>query len=262
MLKNVDHILIHTPTPQKTLQELEEVFGLKASVPMTNYGFFTSALVRFGNTDIEVLQLGEKKDFTSYLSSIALESKNEPWQTLTDLNERQITHGLPIKIKPKHKTLFLSWTTILLGGLLDNPTPIPYGFYTKNFFTKTISKFYQWLMSNDFMGKALSKDTGDSSVFFVYLDQNIHDFRKEATRDFLEVQGGGKYGLQSVESIVIEKKKENLLWDKLGKPSNENSPKLTFIEGKENKLSHIVLNASKKYNNKEIYIGDVKFVIR
>ena len=90
MIKNIDHILIQTPNATETLQEIEDTFGLKAFVPVTHYGYFTSAIVRFGNTDIEVVELGDKKDFKPYLYGIALASTKPCWGLLADLNKKNI----------------------------------------------------------------------------------------------------------------------------------------------------------------------------
>ena len=260
MIKNIDHILIQTPNATETLQEIEDTFGLKAFVPVTHYGYFTSAIVRFGNTDIEVVELGDKKDFKPYLYGIALASTKTCWELLVDLNKENIEHTLPLTIKAKHNTL--SWTSVTLKEGLANPMPIAYGLYTQSFFTQNMSKFFGYLMSKDFIAKAMTKNVGESALFFVEYHNDIEALRKESTHDFLVTQNGGKYNLLNVESISIEQTKESTLWDKLGQPSDTHSPKLTFIESKKNKLQHIVLNAKEMHHDKEIMIGDVKFIVR
>jgi len=260
MIKNIDHILIHTPNATETLQKIEKIFGLKASVPITHYGYFSSAIVRFGNTDIEVVELGDKKDFKPYLYGLALASTKTCWELLADLNIENIEHTLPLTIKPKHNAL--SWTSVTLKEGLDNPMPIAYGLYTQNFFTQSMSKFFGWLMAKDSIAKAITKNVGKSALFFVEYHNDIEALRKESTHDFLVTQNGGKYNLLNVESITIEKTKDNTLWGKLAQPSDTHSPKLRFSEGNENKLQHIVLNTKETYNDKEIVIGDVRFIIR
>jgi len=260
MIKNIDHILIHTPNATETLQEIEKTFGLKVSVPVTHYGYFSSAIVRFGNTDIEVVELSDKKDFKPYLYGLALDSSKTCWELLSDLNKDNIEHTLPLTIK--HKYSALSWTSVTLKEGLDNPMPIAYGLYTQNFFTQNMSKFFGWLMSKDSIAKVMTKNVGESALFFVEFHNDIEALRKECTEDFLVTQNGGKYNLLNVESIAIEKTKDNTLWDKLSQPSDTHSPKLTFSESKKNKLKHIVLNAKETYNDKEVMIGDVRFIIQ
>jgi len=260
MIKTIDHILIHTPNATETLQEIEKTFGLKASVPVTHYGYFSSAIVDFGNTDIEVVELGDKQDFKPYLYGLALASSKTCWELLADLNKDNIEHTLPLTIKHKHSAL--SWTSVTLKEGLDNPMPITYGLYTQNLFTQNISKFFAWIMSKDSIAKFMTKNVGESALFFVEYHNNIEALRKESTHDFLVTQNGGKYNLLNVESISIEQTKESTLWDKLGQPNDTHSPKLTFIESKKNKLQHIVLNAKETHHDKEIMIGDVKFIVR
>jgi len=243
MIKSIDHIIIHTPDAKQTLQEIEEAFGLKAYVPITDYGYFTSAIVRFGNSDIELLEMGDKKDFKPYLYGLALEGHKEPWELLEDLNAQKIAHTLPFTTSPKNSSL--SWTTLSLKGLLDNPTPTAYGLSSKNFLTTKVAKFFDWLFSKDAIAKAMIKDIGESAVFFV----KYHDDLKKPPTNMDSV---------SIKTIVIERTKSNDNWQRLGQPKDENSPKLTFIESEKNKLSHIVLNSDKEG---ELFIGDVKFVL-
>ncbi len=49
MIKSIDHILIQTATPEKTLDEIEKAFGIKAYIPLTQFSYFRSALLCFGN---------------------------------------------------------------------------------------------------------------------------------------------------------------------------------------------------------------------
>jgi hypothetical protein len=244
MIKSIDHIIIHTPDAKQTLQEIEEAFGLKAYVPITDYGYFTSAIVRFGNTDIELLEMGDKKDFKPYLYGLALEGHKEPWALLEDLNAQKIAHTLPFTTRPKNS--FLSWTTLSLKGLLDNPTPTAYGLSSKNFFTTKIAKFFDWLFSKDAIAKAMIKDIGESAVFFV----NYHDDFKKPQMDIETL---------SINAIMIERISSNDKWEMLGQPSDGGSPKLAFIESDKNRLSHIVLNSDKEG---ALFIGDVKFVFK
>ena len=260
MVENIDHILIHASNVMATLQEIEDTFELKASVSLAHYGYFSSAIVRFGNTDIEIVELGDKKDFKPYLYGLALASSKTCWDLLADLNKENIAHTLPLTIKSKYSTL--SWTSVTLKEGLDNPMATAYGLYTQNFFTQSMSKFFGWLMSKDSIAKAMTKNVGESALFFVEFHNDIEALRKECTEDFLVTQNGGKYNLLNVESIAIEKTKGNTLWEKLGQPSDTHSPKLTFTESKKNKLKHIVLNAKETHRDREIMIGDVRFIIR
>ena len=262
MIKSVDHILIHTATPEKTLDEMEKAFGIKAYIPLTQYSYFRSAMLCFGNIEIEIIEMGDKKDFEPYLFGVALEPSKSTWEIVNALQTHTIEHTLPVKIHGEANGEKFSWTIISLSGLLDNVAKMPYGtnwMFGNNFYTHMMSSLFSTLMKSDTISKASVKDTGEASLFFCEFD-NLPVQRATIRETFL--QEGGTYGLKGVESIVIEKELNNSAWEKLGSPISKDSVKLEFIESDKNRLHSIVLNAEKSYDNKEIMIGDVKFVIR
>ena len=256
MIKRIDHIIILTPDPGKTSKEIEEKFGLVAP-PVMEFGMFSSAMFTFGNINIEVLQLGDKKDFKPYLYGMAFEAHKESWDLLDDLKQHDIEHTLPIR----QETEMISWTNTMLKGLLDNVMPSSYGMYTNNTFNRVLSKFFGKLMGLDFVTKFVMKDVGNSLIFFCDYDERMKAYESYAQKVF-SAFNGGKYQLKGAESVVIEKVKSNTTWEKLGKPSDESSAQFSFIDSDRNKLDSIILNAEKTYHNKEIMIGDVRFVIR
>ena len=256
MIKRIDHIIIRTPNPYQTSKEIEEAFGLVAP-PVMEFGMFSSAMFTFGNINIEVLRLGDEKDFKSYLYGMAFEPHKEPWALLEDLNKRHIDHTIPMR----QETEMISWTNTMLKGLLDNLIPSSYGNYANNSFNRLLSKLFEKLMGLDFVVKALMKDVGDSMIFFCSYDEKIKAYQDYSQKVFSAFHGG-KYSLKGVENIVIEKVKSNSTWEKLGNPSNASSAQFKFVESERNRLDHIILNAEETYDNKEIMIGDVKFVIK
>ena len=48
----------------------------------------------------------------------------------------------------------------------------------------------------------------------------------------------------------------------LGKPTDKTSVSLEFTASIKNQLKHIVLNTTGDYHDKEIVIGDVKFMLK
>ena len=256
MIKRIDHIIILTSTPYETSKEIEEAFGLVAP-PIMELGMFSSTMFTFGNVNIEVLKLGDKQSFKPYLYGMAFEANKEPWELLEDLKQANIEHTLPIK----QFTEMVSWTNVMLKGLLDSVMPSSYGMHKETTFNRLLSKFFEKLMGLDFVVKAVMKDVGESMIFFCTYDERIKEYQEYSQKVF-SAFNGGKYTLKGVESIVIEKEKSNTLWKSLGITTDENSVKFKFIDSNKNRLHSIVLNAEKTYNNKEIMIGDVKFVIR
>lgn len=255
MIKRVDHIIIRTPDPYQTSKEIEKAFGLVAP-PVMDFGVFASAMLTFGNVNIEVLRLGDKTDFEPYLYGVAFEAHKKSWALLDDLKQRNIEHTLPIK----QETQMVSWTNTMLKGLLDNVMPSNYGIYSDNRFNRGLSSFFSKLMGLDFVVKSLIKDVGDALIFFCEYDERIKEYQEYSQKVFSAFKGG-TYGLKGVDAIVIEKTKENENWEKIGEPSDENSVKLVFEDGAINKLDSIILNAKQIYDNKVIMIGEVRFSI-
>jgi len=256
MIKRVDHIIIRTPDPRKTSKEIEAKFGLVAP-PVMEFELFASVMFTFGNVNIELLKMGEETDFEPYLYGVAFESHRESWELLGGLKQRNIEHTLPIT----QKTEMISWTNIMLKGLLDNVMPSSYGMYSDNKFNRAMSHFFEKLMGFNFVAKALMKDVGDALIFFCEYDKRIDEYNEYAQKVFSAFDGG-IYGIKGVESLVIQKSKENENWAKIGEPSDESSVQFKFVESDKNKLDHIMLYADKTYGNKEIMIGNVKFLIR
>ncbi|MBA1420586.1 MAG: hypothetical protein FAF03_06935 [Epsilonproteobacteria bacterium] len=256
MIKRIDHIIILTPNPYQTSKEIEEAFGLVAPSIM-EFGMFSSAMFTFGNVNIEVLKLGDKQSFKPYLYGVAFEANKQPWELLEDLKQANIEHTLPIK----QSTQMVSWTNVMLKGLLDKEMPSSYGMQKNTTFNRYLAKFFEKLMGFDFVVKSLMKDVGESMVFFCSYDERIKAYQEYSQKVF-SAFSGGRYGLKGVESIIIEKEKSNTSWERLGTPQDEDSVQSEFIESDKNRLHSIVLDAEKSHDNKEIMISDVKFIIK
>ena len=256
MIQRVDHIIILTPDPYETSKQIEEAFGLLAP-PVKEFGMFASTMFTFGNVNIEVIKLGDKQSFKPYLYGVAFEPNKEPWELLEDLKVSDIEHTLPIK----QVTQMVSWTNVMLKGLLDKEIPSSYGMQKNNTFNRYLAKFFEKLMGLNFVVKALMKDVGESMIFFCTYDERIKAYQEYSQKVF-SAFAGGTYGLKGVESIIIENEKSNTAWERLGMPKDDSSVQLAFIESDKNRLHSIILHAEKSYDNKEIMIGDVKFVIR
>ncbi len=256
MIQRIDHIIILTPDPYETSKQIEKVFGLVVP-PVMEFGMFSSAMFTFGNVNIEVLKLGDKQSFKPYLYGVAFEAEKQPWELLDDLKQANIEHTLPIT----QSTQMISWTNVMLKGLLDNVMPSSYGMHKETTFNRLLSKFFEKLMGLDFVVKAVMKDVGESMIFFCTYDERIKAYQAYSQKVF-SAFAGGTYALKGVESIVIEKEKSNTSWESLGTPTDENSVKFKFIDSDKNRLHSITLHAEKTHDNKEIMIGDVRFIIK
>ena len=256
MIQRIDHIIILTPDPYETSKQIEEAFGL-VSPPVMEFEMFSSAMFTFGNVNIEVLKLGDKQSFKPYLYGVAFEANKQPWELLEDLKQANIEHTLPIK----QSTQMVSWTNVMLKGLLDKEMPSSYGIQKNTTFNRYLAKFFEKLMGFDFVVKSLMKDVGESMVFFCSYDERIKAYQEYSQKVFSALSGG-RYRFKGVESIIIEKEKSNTSWERLGSPKDDSSVQLAFKESNKNRLHSIVLQAEKNYDNKEIMIGDVRFIIK
>ncbi len=204
--------------------------------------------------NIEVVEIGEKKDFEPYLYGVAFEPSQSSWETIDTLQTQTIAHTLPLSIDATYNDAKFSWTIISLEGLLDDVPKVPYGtswMFGDNFYGHMMSSLFSTLMKSDAISKASTKDTGDASIFFCEY-RDLPSGRKELKEAFIE--DGGKYGLVGVESIMIEKKLDNNAWQKLGSPVSKESVAFEFIESDKNKLHSIRLKARESYHDRVIMI--------
>ncbi len=179
MIQKIDHLIILTPDPYETSKQIEEAFGLVAP-PVMEFGMFASAMFTFGNVNIEVLKLGDKQSFKPYLYGMAFEPNKEPWELLEDLEQANIEHTLPIK----QSTQMVSWTNIMLKGLLDKEMPSSYGMQKSTTFNRYLAKFFEKLMGFDFVVKSLIKDVGESMIFFCSYDERIKAYQEYSQKVF------------------------------------------------------------------------------
>ncbi len=266
MLKAIDHIIIRSPTPQATMEELEEIFGIEACVPVNDSGLFQSGILRLCNLDIEVMGFGSKKDFKPYFYGIVFESENPKWETISKLNERKLKHTLPILIEAGSDKTKISWDITFLKGLLDYPIPAPCatGFIVgNNWLGKSAARITIILMVLlIFIRKVTSNNMGRSMSFFCHYHFDIDsNYRNKATDTFERLNGGNLY-LEKVSHILIEKKPSNTDWDALGSISSNRSAKLSFIDGKANRIKGLILTTMKEESEQKFYIGDACFEVK
>ncbi len=262
MIESIDHILVHVEDAKERTRQMEELFGIEAYIQPYDYRYFTSAMFRFGNVDIEILQMGEREGFAPYLYGIAFAPVFESWKTIEMLQQKQIPHTLPSKIEVPYHDSTLVWQAITLGGFLDDAFSIPYstGYMAgNNPLAKGMAKFFDGLMGMGSMRKMATKKIGTSILFFCEYLTNPKALRDKATQSIKDI-GGGTYAIECVETIMIETK-EQTLWQSLGNPKDPHSPTLTFIPSQQNRLKQIVLKSTNSYNNKEIKLGELSFLL-
>lgn len=266
MIKAIDHIIILAPTPQETIEEIETTFGIKACVPLQDYGLFQSGIIRLGNLDIEVMGFGREKDFSPYFLGIALEAESSKWKTMSELNARNIKHTLPILIRLGLGKPVIGWDMIFLKGLLDNPIPAPYGkgfAVGNNWFGKAAAKLMLVVIGVFFILRKSEFNYGESSMLFFcnYYYDIYENYRNEATRQFQRLDGG-KLKVGRVSNVVIEKTPDNKNWSALGLVGSHHSTQLSFVNGSANQIRALILTTTKKECECKFYIGDAYFELK
>lgn len=165
LVKQVDHILIHSDNPHKAFAFLTDDLNLPKAWPVTSYGgFFKSGGVSLGDVNIEIIsfnkyfkRLGLAPKEQGYLG-IAFEPGYSLEETLPQLRERQIKYSRPRKFSSKGEHL---WTNVNIKGLLPK-----------------------------------------SWIFFCHYEIDMNQER-EKNRRVLSKNEGGTMGIQSLKEISI-----------------------------------------------------------
>jgi hypothetical protein len=126
IVKQIDHILIVSPSAKELFALLSEAFQLPVAWPMTDYGGFTCGGISLGNVNLEIiLEQTPGKSREARWSGFALEPL--PLRTsLSELNARGIGHGLPAPFREFQPdgSLKTCWTTVGLPDVSCDSTQV------------------------------------------------------------------------------------------------------------------------------------------
>ncbi len=126
IVKQIDHILIVSPSAKELFELLSETFQLPVAWPMTDYGGFTCGGVSLGNVNLEIISeqaSGESRE--ARWTGFALEPL--PLGTsLRELDARGIGHGLPAPFREFQSdgSLKTRWTTVGLPDVSCDSTQV------------------------------------------------------------------------------------------------------------------------------------------
>lgn len=126
IVKQIDHILILSPSAKELFALLSETFQLPVAWPMTDYGGFTCGGVSLGNVNLEII-----------LEQTPDESRDARWTgfaleplllrtSLRELDARGIGHGLPDPFREFQSdgSLKTRWTTVGLPDVSCDTTQV------------------------------------------------------------------------------------------------------------------------------------------
>ena len=121
----LDHLVIRVDNLEKETKAFSELFDLKPHLPPQDYVYFSNAVFRFGNADIELFQCGEKNGFSPYLYGLSFGTHLDTWQLVNEMSDKGIRHTLPMRteLKTAKKTGF--GTTFYLTDCLIIHHPLP-----------------------------------------------------------------------------------------------------------------------------------------
>lgn len=126
IVKQIDHILILSPSAKELFELLSETFQLPVAWPMTDYGGFTCGGVSLGNVNLEIISeqaSGESRE--ARWTGFALEPL--PLRTsLRELDARGIGHGLPAPFREFQSdgSLKTRWTRVGLPDVSCDSTQV------------------------------------------------------------------------------------------------------------------------------------------
>lgn len=126
VVKQIDHILIVSPSAKELFALLSKTFQLPVAWPMTDYGAFTCGGVSLGNVNLEIiLEQTPDESRDARWSGFALEPL--PLQkSLAELDARGIRHGVPAPFREFQSdgSLKTLWTTVGLPEVSYDSTQI------------------------------------------------------------------------------------------------------------------------------------------
>jgi len=117
IVRQVDHVLLHSNAPEALFETLYGTFGLPVVAPFRPQGTFASGLVGAGNANLEPVRLGPPDDVRvghARLFGIAFEP--EPLDAaIAELDARGIKHSAPAPYP--HEGEMRRWTSVGIEGM-------------------------------------------------------------------------------------------------------------------------------------------------
>jgi hypothetical protein len=124
-IKQVDHLMVQVPEPERIFQLFTEGLGLPVAWPMVDYGPFKSGGVSFGNVNMEVLNSSEEMRKEGVIPrgtgivGIAFQPSEHLESTVKVLDAGTVPHGpvLPFSVEQDGTPMTL-WKNLELTGMI------------------------------------------------------------------------------------------------------------------------------------------------
>jgi hypothetical protein len=117
IVRQVDHVLLHSDAPEALFAALSETFGLPVVAPFRPQGTFASGLLCAGNANLEPIRLGPPADARighARLFGIAFEPERLG-DAIAELDARGIKHSAPAPYP--HEGEMRRWTNVGIEGM-------------------------------------------------------------------------------------------------------------------------------------------------
>jgi hypothetical protein len=120
----LDHIIIRSADPASTLAVLSERGGLPVLAEATQVGGLTSAIVRAGAVDIEVLGIGDEPPDRPQGYGLGFVADRPMTEALAEIRAAGLPTSAPISARAGSGPDLRRWRAAQIGDLLPDPFPI------------------------------------------------------------------------------------------------------------------------------------------
>jgi len=225
-IRQIDHIMIRTGTPQELYAFFTETLELPVAWPITSprAGVVTGG-VGFGNVNVEAIQFPGQADSRPRLVGLAFEPSGLE-ESLSELNRRGITPGerRPLTAVAPDGSKNTLWTNVTLRQFSDADNPAN---ATLHIFLSEYSRSYV----------------------------NVDERRSRLRKQLLE-QSGGPLGVVDVKEVIIGARDLEMarrLWQRLLDPAHSaasntwdvgNGPAIRLVSATEDRIQTLVIHVA------------------
>lgn len=293
IVSRVDHVMVRAEDPRPLFDLLTGTLGLPAiQPPTTHLGMFTSAIVGFGDTTLELIRFGElpqtpAQQTSARLWGLAFEPARSLYESQQELARRDIPRLAPQTFERPDPEAGVSkmWTNLSVG-LLEHTRRARAAFFTGRLFGGLQQKQMSRMVYKASRGESvrpmdearmdsMNNIVGHGLVFLTEYDPGFHEPEQGRAegQGALQEAGGGALGVEGIEEVVVGAKDEEVArkqWGRFFAPVPEveagawragEGPVVRVVSQGENRLRTLVLKVSslvkaREFLEKEKMLGE------
>jgi hypothetical protein len=212
MQLSIDHLIIRSATPEKTLAELAARAGAPVLAPVEEVGGLASGIVRAGPVDIEVVRIGADPPPEPQGYGLGLVADVRFAEAVAGLRALGIATSAAPRVTAGEGARRRSWRAAQLRGLLPDPFPVPASTRPPGGADRAIEALSGALLRIPAVARAAMRRAGGSMVVLTEYGFDADAWRASA--------GGG--GGPSVVAVRLGTGGHRAAWERLpraGRPA-------------------------------------------